>query len=95
MADWEDRRFYTAYGNEYEVIDGDGEFTQMGRVGIAPYIGGAGDLHTWLIVQADHRPENHKPIEITPLVRLFKGTNLIEVGYSTQNNFLLNYTHQF
>jgi hypothetical protein len=95
MADWEDRRIFTSYGNEYEIIDGDGEFTHMARVGIAPYVGDVGDVHTWVMVQADHRPENKDPIEITPLVRLFKGENLMEIGYSNQHNFLFNYTRQF
>lgn len=95
MADWEDRRFFVSYGNEYEMVGDNGEFMQQARLGIAPYVGDVGDLHTWIMVEADHRPENEDPIEITPLVRLFKGTNLVEMGYSSQNHILFNYTHQF
>ncbi len=95
MTDWEDRRFYTAYSNRYEIIADQGKFTQKGRLGIAPYIGDVGDLHTWFMVQADHRPEGDIKLEITTLVRLFQGTNLFEIGYSNKSNFLVNYTKQF
>jgi hypothetical protein len=95
MGDWEDRRFYTSYSNRYEVIGDQGKFSQKGRLGIAPYIGDVGDLHTWFMVQADHRPENNIKLEITPLVRLFQGTNLLEIGYSNKSNVLVNYTKQF
>lgn len=95
MADWEDRRYYTAYAAEYTQVGDSGAFKQKGRLGIAPYIGEVGDLHTWLMIEATHRPESKDRLEITPLVRLFHGTNLFEIGYSDANKILVNYTKQF
>ena len=96
MADWEDRRYYTSYAGEYTQVGDEGAFKQKARVGIAPYIGEAGDLHTWLMLEATHRPESKKDtLEITPLVRLFQGTNLLELGYSDQHAVLFNFTKQF
>ncbi len=95
-ADWENRRFFTNYQNKLTYAgDIDSEFSQSVRIGVAPYIGEAGDLHTWLMLQTDHRPEGEHHFEITPLVRLFKGTNLVEAGISNQGTVLFNYTHQF
>ena len=94
-TDWENRRFLTAYENKIVYGKIDKEFTQSARLGIAPYIGEAGDLHTWLMLQVDHRPENDDKLTVTPLVRLFKGGDLAEAGISNKGTFLFNYTHQF
>lgn len=95
-ADWENRRFFTNYQNKFTYAgDIDREFSQSARVGVAPYIGEAGALHTWLMLQADHRPEDDHQFEVTPLIRLFKDTHLVEAGISNQGTVLFNYTHQF
>lgn len=95
-ADWENRRIFTSYQNKFTYAgDIDTEFSQSARIGIAPYIGESGDLHTWLMLQADHRPEGDHKFEVTPLIRLFKGTDLVEAGISNKGTVLFNYTHQF
>ena len=95
-ADWENRRYYTSYENRYvwadDIHDG---FTQKARVGIAPYIGDYGDLHTWLMLQVDHAPETSPPVTVTPLVRFFKGDHMIEAGVSNQGSALFNWTVRF
>lgn len=80
-ADWEDRRYYASYENEF-LAAGDIERTarHKARVGVAPYVGGAGDLHTWLMLQADYEPGGDDGFSVTPLVRMFKGTVLGEAG---------------
>jgi hypothetical protein len=95
-ADWEDRRFFTLYENRY-VYAGNLEkgFMQKARIGIAPYEGDYGDLHTWLMLQVDHKPEDKDEITVTPLVRLFQGPVLGEFGVSNQGKVLFNLTYQF
>ena len=80
-TDWENRRFYLSYSNEF-LSAGDiyTKNAQTARVGIAPYKGDSGDLHTWLMLQADYDPQRDNEISVTPLVRLFKGTTLGELG---------------
>lgn len=91
-ADWEDRRFFVSYENRYTYAgDIDDFFAQSARIGIAPYIGDYGDLHTWLMIQVDHKPENNDTVTVTPLVRLFKSVHLLEVGVSNKGDALLNY----
>lgn len=90
--DWEDRRFFTSYENRaYRAGDIDSFFMQKARIGIAPYIGDYGDLHTWLMVQIDHVPENDNPVSVTPLLRFFKGVQLAEFGVSDEGEVLFNW----
>lgn len=97
LADWETRSLFASYrARAIEAGDADASFMQAGRVGFAPYEGDTGDLHTWLMVEIDHRPENADPIGVTPLVRFFKGAALFEAGWSiTDNEPLINFTYRF
>jgi hypothetical protein len=95
-TDWEDRRFLVSYRNRIMAgQDVTEDFTQWGRVGIAPYIGDYGDLHTWMMVELRHSPENKDPVTATPLIRLFKDTNMIEMGVSNQGKITFNFMKQF
>jgi len=95
-ADWEDRRYYTSYDNRYvEAGDIDHFLMQKARVGIAPYIGGYGDLHTWLMLEVSHNPTREDTFTLTPMVRLFKGDYLGELGISDKGDVLFNLTLQF
>ena len=95
-ADWEDRRYFVSYENRYieagDIHDG---FHQSSRVGIAPYIGDYGDLHTWLMLQVDHTPESEEKATVTPLVRFFKDVHMMETGVSNQGDVLFNYIVRF
>ncbi|MEL0162488.1 MAG: hypothetical protein VW842_06390 [Halieaceae bacterium] len=97
MADWETRSLFAGYRSRYLDAGHFGDqFMHAARVGYAPYEGDSGDLHTWLMLEIDHRPEEEVPITATPLVRLFKGPLLLEVGYNlTVNQPLLNFTYRF
>lgn len=95
-ADWENRRFFTLYENRFYYADETEKFVKhTGRLGIAPYIGDAGDLHTWLMLQADYTPAKDDNFSVTPMVRFFKGTNLLEAGYNSDNGIMFNFTKQF
>ena len=97
MADWETRSLFVGYRNRYlEAGDYASQFMQAFRAGFAPYEGDTGDLHTWLMVEIDHRPKNEDDLALTPLIRLFKGPVLIEAGYNlTANQPLINFTYRF
>ena len=90
-ADWETRRYFISYENQYYDLNAYGSyFSQKARVGIAPYIGDYGDLHTWLMLQVNHHPQSKHNFSLTPLVRFFKGPVLFEAGYSNRDEFLIN-----
>ncbi len=94
--DWEDRRYFTSYENRFFYAgDIDKFISHKARIGIAPYIGDYGDLHTWLMLQADYDAGKKDDFSLTPLVRLFKGADLVEAGYNLDKGFLFNYVHRF
>ncbi len=97
LADWETRTLFASYKARY--LEGgqiDGSVMQAARAGWAPYEGDTGDLHTWLMVEVDHRPDNEEEVGVTPLVRLFKGAALFELGWSvTDDEPLINFTYRF
>ena len=95
-TDWENRRFFVSYQNRYtEAGDIDDFYMQSARVGITPYIGDYGDLHTWLMLDVEHKPEAKDKVTVTPLVRFFKGVHLLEAGMSNQGNVLFNYVIRY
>lgn len=95
-ADWENRRFFTSYTNRLMYAgDINKEFREKARIGMAPYIGNYGDLHTWLMLQVDHDPSGRHKYTVTPLVRLFKGTTLMEAGISNRGTIFINFMHTF
>ena len=97
MADWETRSLFASYRNRYLDAGhfGDG-FMQAIRGGFAPYVGDTGDLHTWLMLEVDHRPEDDEAVTVTPLIRLFKGPLLFEAGYNLNvHQPLINFTYRF
>ena len=59
------------------------------RVGVAPYIGDFGDLHTWFMLQVDNQPDMDEPLRTTPLVRFFYNVQLIEIGYTVETEEIL------
>ena len=96
LADWENRRLYTEYSNRYiHAGDVNTEFTQRGRVGVAPYLGEAGDLHTWLIMQVDHHPARDDNFTVTPVVRFLKGSTMVEAGINENGEGLFHLMHAF
>ena len=96
QADWENRRYFTSYQNRFFY---GGDLTRSAkheaRVGVAPYIGDYGDVHTWLMLQADYDAGQADDFSLTPLVRMFKGTDLVEAGYNLDGGLLFNYIHRF
>jgi hypothetical protein len=91
-ADWESRRYYASYENRYTDAGKDvrEEFQEQGRLGIAPYIAESGSFHTWLMLQADHFPEDRRPWTVTPFVRVFKDEYLVEAGVASNGHPMFN-----
>lgn len=95
-ADWETRRYFTSYENRYmEPGVADRFYMQKARVGIAPYIGDYGDVHTWLMLQVDHNPTKDEEVTVTPMVRLFKDVYMAELGVSHRGDVMFNWVVRF
>jgi len=96
LADYETRRIFTSYELR-GMYAGDLEKSvwQRARVGVAPYLANYDDLNTWLMVQVDHHPAKDDTLVVTPLVRFFYKTTLVEAGYSSNNHVMFNWVLQF
>lgn len=82
MADWETRRWFVSWEAKLSDYGEGAEAMQAARLGWAPYEGDFGDLHTWIMLEVDQRPERDEPVTATPLLRFFKGPALFEIGYT-------------
>ena len=102
-GDWEDRRLFVSGAARAYAVEGQVQAEQSARLGVAPYVAEFGAIHTWLMVQLDHRPDRQDlpggqgedAFTVTPLVRLFRGPVLLEAGYSTNDEPLFNLTYRF
>lgn len=95
-ADWENRRYLTSYESRLVYAgDIDHFLMQKARVGMAPYIGDYGDLHSWLMLEVTHMPAAEGNVTFTPMVRLFKGDILAEAGISHRGDLMINWMVQF
>lgn len=96
LADYETRRIFTSYEARL-MYAGDIEKSvwQRARVGFAPYLANYEDLNTWLMVQVDHHPAKEDNVVVTPLVRFFYKTTLVEAGYSSNDHVMFNWVLQF
>lgn len=96
-ADWETRRWFLAWDSRVMEYGGGADTAHVARVGVAPYVADYGELHTWLMLEVSHRPDARGERElVTPLVRLFKGTHLVEVGFTPQTEeFTVNWIKRF
>lgn len=96
-ADWETRRWFTSYENRAFKGGNINSFVNhKARVGVAPYLGDTGDIHTWLMLQADYDAGEDDSFSITPLVRFFKGPAMLEAGYNfDQETALFNFVYRY
>ncbi len=91
-ADWETRRWFTSYEARGYDLGFNKTVRHSARVGVAPYIGDYGDLHTWLMLQVDNQPEAETPTTLTGVVRFFYDVQLIEIGFTPETEkFMLNW----
>lgn len=95
-ADWETRRWFVSYEGRAYDLGFTQDTRQSARVGIAPYIGDYGDLHTWLMLEVRNLPEAETPTTVTPLVRFFYDVQLLEIGYTPESEeLMLNWIVRF
>lgn len=95
-ADWETRRYFTSYENRFFWTENTEKFIEhTARIGVAPYIGDFGDLHTWMMLEANYDAGDADKFSLTPLVRLFKDNSMVEAGYNFDNGIKFNFVQRF
>lgn len=95
-ADAEDRRLYASLKYEKMWDKARANFYHgTARVGAAPYAAEFNEIAAWFMLQYDYHPQLSNKFELTPLVRLFYRSVLLEVGVSTQADWMLNFMFHF
>lgn len=93
-GDWETRRLFSGFGykeTQTEKLDYAEQYLQLG---IAPYIGEYGDLHTWLMIKSKHN-ELMGDWNTYPVLKFFKGNALMEVGYADTSEWDIHFMYRF
>mgnify|MGYP005741188121 FL=1 len=95
-VDWEDRQYFVSYQNRVNYNSSiDTFFLQTARIGFAPYVGDYGDFHTWVMLQVESMTKTKNKIIYTPMLRMFKGDLLAEVGLTNYKDFMFNFIKRF
>ena len=94
--DWETRKYFASYAANFMKSESvDSTFMQKTRLGFAPYIAGYGALHTWLMYELHNMPEYDDALISNFILRLFKSTNLLELGIDQNKNTTINFIKRF
>ena len=96
LVDYETRRWFFSYEPRF-VWDGNIEKSvwQRAYIGVAPYLANYDELNTWFLIRVDHLPAKHDHFVATPVIRFFYKTLWLELGYSSDNQVMVNWTVQF
>lgn len=96
LADYETRRIFISYEARFMYArDIESSVWQRAYGGFAPYLANYDQLNTWALIRVDHHPAKHDHFVVTPVVRFFYKTIWLEVGYSSNNQVMVNSTVQF
>jgi hypothetical protein len=96
LADYETRRWFFSYEPRITYAgDIEKSFWQRAHAGFAPYLANYDQLNTWLLIRVDHHPAKDDHFVVTPVLRFFYKTIWLEVGYSSNNHVMVNWTMQF
>ncbi len=93
-GDWETRRLFVGFGlkeTKKKIHDYSEQYYQ---IGVAPYLGDYGDLHTWIMIKAKENSLENK-WSTYPVLKFFKGNVLMEFGYSKKTKWDVHLMYRF
>lgn len=90
-SDIESRTYYaSAKVQENFVGIGANQFQSEFRLGLAPYKADYEELASWLMISVQNNPALVRNLSITPLVRIFYKSVLVELGSNLQGDWMFN-----
>lgn len=93
-GDWESRRWFSGFNLRRTAL-GETHFNEQSvQLGVAPYLGDYGDLHTWIMAKIKRDPLNGH-WQTYPVLKLYQGDLLIEMGYSQKTHWDLHFMFRF
>ena len=94
-GDWETRRWFSGFGyKDTKNAFGQDYTDQYIQLGVAPYIGDYGDLHTWIMIKTKKNSLTNTQ-STYPELKFFKGPTLVKFGYSDKTEWDLHFMYRF
>ena len=94
-GDWETRRWFSGFGyKDTKNTFGQDYTDQYIQLGVAPYVGDYGDLHTWIMIKTKKNSLTNTQ-STYPELKFFKGPTLIKFGYSDKTEWDLHFMYRF
>ena len=94
-GDWETRRWFSGFGyKDTKNTFGQDYTDQYIQLGIAPYVGDYGDLHTWIMIKTKKNSLTNTQ-STYPELKFFQGPALVKFGYSDKTEWDLHFMYRF
>ena len=94
-GDWETRRWFSGFGyKDTKNAFGQDYTDQYIQLGVAPYIGDYGDLHTWIMIKTKKNSLTNTQ-STYPEFKFFRGSTLVKFGYSDKTEWDLHLMYRF
>ena len=93
-GDWETRRWFLGFGLKEVESEYSNYSDKYYQVGVAPYLGEYGDLHTWILIKTKVNSLTNKT-STYPVLKFFKGNFLIELGYNSKTDWDTHLMYRF
>ena len=93
-GDRETRRWFAGFGLRHVEAETSNYNDQFYQVGVAPYLGEYGDLHSWIMLKTRKNSLEDK-WSTYPVLRFFKGDALIEFGYNKRTQWDVHLMYRF
>ena len=93
-GDWETRRLFVGFGIKETKKNMQDYSEQFYQVGVAPYLGDYGDLHTWIMLKTKENSLDNK-WSTYPVLKFFKGNSLVEFGYNNKTEWDIHLMYRF
>ena len=85
-GDWETRRWFAGFDYKNVSIDNTDYTDKSFQIGVAPYLGDYGDLHSWVMLKTK-KNSLRSDWSTYPVLKFFKGNLLFEVGYDKKTQW--------
>ena len=93
-GDWETRRLFAGFGYKKTMMKTLNYIEQYLQIGVAPYVGEYGDLHTWIMMKSK-KNDLTADWDTFPVLKFFKGDALVELGYSDKSHWDIHLMYRF
>ena len=93
-GDWETRRLFVGFGLKETKRKIQDYLERYYQIGVAPYLGDYGDLHTWIMIKAKENSLENK-WSTYPVLKFFKGNILTEFGYNKKTEWDVHLMYRF